>query len=373
MSKKGAIKHVFPGGNTTKGFYSYYDFILGQEEATRIICIKGGPGVGKSTFMKKVGNEMVERGYDVEFMHCSSDPNSLDGVLIKDINVALIDATSPHVVDPKNPGAVDEILHLGDYWNEDGIRQHKKDIININRLVSKRFNRAYKYLAASKSIYDDIVTIYDEAVNKAGINLEVNNIITSEFRDIPVSDHEGKIRKLFASAITPDGLINYLDNILGDYENVYILKGEIGTKTESVLARIMYEVVQRGADVEAYYCPMEPDKKIEHLLIPKLNMAFTTSNNYHSIKVDSEKIIDMNKYVDKIVLAQYENVLQYDLQMFEQLLTKTTDTIKEAKELHDEMEKMYIPYMNFDGVGDCRKKIIKRILEYAKEYKVSPK
>ena len=46
MSKKGIIKHVFPGGNTTKGFYSYYDYILGQEEATRIICIKGGPGVG---------------------------------------------------------------------------------------------------------------------------------------------------------------------------------------------------------------------------------------------------------------------------------------------------------------------------------------
>jgi len=43
-------------------FFSYYDYILGQEEANRIICIKGGPGVGKSTFMKKIGKEMVERG-----------------------------------------------------------------------------------------------------------------------------------------------------------------------------------------------------------------------------------------------------------------------------------------------------------------------
>ncbi len=28
-----------------------------------------------------------------------------------------IAVTTPHVVDPKNPGAVDEIVHLGDHWN----------------------------------------------------------------------------------------------------------------------------------------------------------------------------------------------------------------------------------------------------------------
>lgn len=111
MKKKGAIKHVFPGGNTTKGFYSYYQYILGQEEATRIICLKGGPGVGKSTFMKTIGKKMVDSGYDIEFMHCSSDVNSLDGVVIPAIKIAILDGTAPHVVDPKNPGAVDEIIN----------------------------------------------------------------------------------------------------------------------------------------------------------------------------------------------------------------------------------------------------------------------
>lgn len=93
---KGKIRHMFPGGNTSQGFFSYYDYILSQDEATRIICIKGGPGVGKSTFMKKIGEEMQERGYNVEFMHCSSDNNSLDGVVIPAIKVALLDGTAPH-------------------------------------------------------------------------------------------------------------------------------------------------------------------------------------------------------------------------------------------------------------------------------------
>lgn len=91
-------KHMFPGGNTSLGFYSYYKYILPQEEASKIFIIKGGPGVGKSTFMKKVAKEMEKMGYDLEYMHCSSDPNSLDGLVIPAIKVALMDGTSPHVV-----------------------------------------------------------------------------------------------------------------------------------------------------------------------------------------------------------------------------------------------------------------------------------
>lgn len=106
----GRIKKVFPGGNTSKGFFSFYAYIIDNQEASRIFVIKGGPGVGKSTFMRKIAEAMLERGYDVEFHCCSSDNGSLDGVVIPTIKVALLDGTAPHVVDPRNPGAVDEIM-----------------------------------------------------------------------------------------------------------------------------------------------------------------------------------------------------------------------------------------------------------------------
>ena len=91
----GKLRRVYPGGNTSVGFYSYYDYIL-PSDARRIMVIKGGPGVGKSTFMKKIGKEMLDRGYDVEFHHCSSDNNSIDGVVIPAAQVAMIDGTAPH-------------------------------------------------------------------------------------------------------------------------------------------------------------------------------------------------------------------------------------------------------------------------------------
>ncbi len=108
---KGTIRHMFPGNNTSRGFFSYYDYILLQEKAKKIYIIKGGPGVGKSTFIRQSAEDLADEGYDVEFMHCSSDPESLDGMVVPALSVAMIDGTAPHVVDPKNPGAVDETIH----------------------------------------------------------------------------------------------------------------------------------------------------------------------------------------------------------------------------------------------------------------------
>jgi len=108
MMAKGRLVKVFPGGNTAYGFHSFYDYII-EPDATRIFVIKGGPGVGKSTFMRKIGETLLEQGFDCEYHCCSSDNGSLDGLVIPAIRVALLDGTAPHVVDPKNPGAVDEI------------------------------------------------------------------------------------------------------------------------------------------------------------------------------------------------------------------------------------------------------------------------
>lgn len=97
MIIKGSIRRVFPGGNTYKGFYSFYDYVLNQQDAKRIMIIKGGPGVGKSSFMKKLGESMIDRGFDIEYHHCSSDNNSVDGVVFPQVGVALIDGTAPQV------------------------------------------------------------------------------------------------------------------------------------------------------------------------------------------------------------------------------------------------------------------------------------
>ena len=165
MAQKGRVKKVFPGGNTSRGFFSFYDYII-PEDAERIFVIKGGPGTGKSSFMRTIGEEFLKLGYDVELHYCSSDNKSLDGVVIKKANVALLDGTAPHIVDPKHPGAVGEILNLGEYWDEPRLVKDKYYIINCNKQIKMRFESAYRYLGAAKEMQDDMEEIIGEGVDR---------------------------------------------------------------------------------------------------------------------------------------------------------------------------------------------------------------
>lgn len=364
--KEGNTRHIFPGGNTSKGFFSYYDYILPQTEANHIFCLKGGPGVGKSTFMRKIGDAMVKKGYDVEYLHCSSDNGSLDGVSIPKIGIALLDGTAPHVVDPKNPGAVDEIINLGEYWDLKGIKENKDNILKINRDVGITFRRAYKYLAAAKSVYDDMKDIYSRATNSAGTNIEAEKFISNELFFLPIGDTEGRCRKQFASAITPDGLVDYLDTIIPKDFSVYSVNGVPGTGACDLIGRIAKEAVIRGLDIETYYCPMEPDTKIEHLLIPQLALALTTTNKYHMLDCEHTEVIDMSRYVDQSILVENEAALEFDQLYYDLFIGRAIFTISGAKQAHDLMETFYVPYMDFDKVQAYSDKILERILEYTK-------
>ena len=94
-----------------------------------MIILKGGPGVGKSTFMRRIGAAFAERGHAVEYLICSSDPHSLDGVVARKAGFAIIDGTAPHIVDPRLPGAADSLVNLGAFLDETTLSKRKDTIM----------------------------------------------------------------------------------------------------------------------------------------------------------------------------------------------------------------------------------------------------
>jgi len=87
-------RHYLASANTSAGFVNYFDYVL--RDAQRVYIIKGGPGTGKSTFMRLIGEELLKEGMNVDFVHCSADKDSLDAIVINDINVVIVDGTAPH-------------------------------------------------------------------------------------------------------------------------------------------------------------------------------------------------------------------------------------------------------------------------------------
>ncbi len=86
----------FLGANSKDGFYSLMDRLIDPAEARAIYILKGGPGCGKSSLMKKVGQAAQDAGCCPQYIYCSGDPDSLDGLVIDEWGVALCDGTAPH-------------------------------------------------------------------------------------------------------------------------------------------------------------------------------------------------------------------------------------------------------------------------------------
>ena len=58
----GKQKHYFACGNTAKGFQNFFESNL--DDLQKVYILKGGPGTGKSTLMKKIGKKYLKKGYD---------------------------------------------------------------------------------------------------------------------------------------------------------------------------------------------------------------------------------------------------------------------------------------------------------------------
>lgn len=362
---EGNFRHMFPGGNTPLGFYSYYNYIIDKTVANRLFILKGGPGTGKSTLMKKIGYEMASQGYDVEFMHCSSDNDSLDGIVVPKLLVAIIDGTSPHMSDPVYPGAVDEIVDLGQFWDQNGIMKHKEEIIIASERKKSCFERGYRYLNAASFLLDDTEKIYRNALDSGAEFIFTNEIKEILFGQKKPSKTLGTQRRLFASAITPKGYVDYLDSLCTNH-TIIRLSAPSGMSTTNIMECLKDEALNKGFNIESYCCPMAP-QKIEHIVIPDLKLSIITANEYHDIiEINNENCTTyfMNQFYNDEIVHNYRNQLNFNRLYADTIIQKAVESIALAKSYHSEMEKYYIKNMDFKGLSNQKDIIMQRIQAY---------
>lgn len=357
---KGKERRMFPGGNTSKGFFSYYDYIINRKDASKIIILKGGPGTGKSSMMHKIGAFMQEKGYDVEYHHCSSDSKSIDSVMIPKLKMAIVDGTAPHVIDPKYPGAVDMIINLGEYWNSKGLEENKEEIIKVIDRNGKYYKSAYKYFEAARLVQEDTIWKMEEVMDFGKLNVLADNLIKEVFKNLPVAEKTGKERHLFGSAYTPTGWTEHTDTLLRDIEKTYYIKGELGTGKTTLMKKVYKEGIQRGLDVEVFHTPLIPEK-IETVVIKDLSIALSIMD---SAKDNNYMILDLDKYINKEAYDNYERGIKENRKVYENLISIAINKLAGAKKNHDLMEAQYIPNMKYDETEKIRNKIIDMMLKY---------
>ena len=145
----------FLGANTPAGFVSMYDQISNNEKLKKIYVIKGGAGTGKSSLMKKIGEDCCNDATLVERIHCSSDPDSLDAVIVEEKGFAILDGTPPHPMEPKYPGAVETLVNLYPSWDEEKLEKNVERIKQYVKEYTDCHRKACAYLSAVASLFKE--------------------------------------------------------------------------------------------------------------------------------------------------------------------------------------------------------------------------
>lgn len=337
----------FLAASSCEGFISHFGDSFVSGDGWRAIIIKGGPGTGKSSFMKHVAARACNMGYEVTFCSCSSDPDSLDGVIIEDIKTVILDGTSPHVVEPKYPGACEEILNLGEFWNGKALFDRADQILSLtdeNKAIHKTVGR---YMSAAGSLMRDnlrLAASYTD-VKKAALFGE-----RLAQRYIPSKKGEGKEWLRFIGGITPKGVLSYTDTVNNFYRNRIIIEDKQGFISGIIMEKIRAAALKAGYEIITLKNPFLPSLVIDHILIPELSLAFVTENEYISFGGE-ERRIHARRFADITRQRATRARILFNRRVIRELLLAAAATLKKAKTVHDSLEKIYIESMDFDALS----------------------
>ena len=365
MSKQPKNRHFFPAGNTTRGFYSFFDHILHHEAANHIYSFKGGPGTGKSSMMRKISEHYEEKGLHIEYHHCSSDPDSLDAIVIPEAKVAFMDGTAPHIVDPKTPGAIDEIINLGDNWDRNILESKRDTILKARQENTRLFQKAYGYLRAAGALYHVYEATASSAFNRSQALVWVNELIQKLFREYPIRPNFGKRRSLFAFGITPKGIINYREDYLEGMETTVRIIESVLTSSKEIMDVLADAFIHRGFDVICLHSPINPDAIVE-IICDELNILVSVDNRYYPTNSEVRYIyeVDLTEYIDHTKANHIQKEIDEDIYECDRMLEKAIQYIEKAKENHDQLEKYYVDALDFSKHDELAQKLIKEIDRY---------
>lgn len=348
----------FLGSNSPQGFYSLYDQLIDPRQAKAVYVLKGGPGCGKSTLMRRIGLRAEELGEPVEYIQCSGDPESLDAVIFPNRKTAIVDGTAPHVVEPSYPGVVGSYVNLGEYYDREGLQTVRQDIMGCMSGYQDCYKQAYRCLRAAAEIRVDSRFLLDTDLLEQKIAKRTKGILSREVRS--EGSGSGQITQRFLNAVTHQGPLFYCTTAEALCKRIYILEDSFGL-AHSLLAHLLSRTAACGYDVIVCPSPLFPDR-LEHLIIPELSLAFLSAAPSAIYHRRPYRRIHLDAMADPELTRRHKARLRFSRRVADTLIDEAVDSLAQAKSMHDELESLYNPFVDFGGVNRTADDLAKQIL-----------
>ncbi|SEL11494.1 ATPase [Ruminococcus albus] len=346
----------FLGCMTQQGFSTEFGRLMEENDRFTYI-LKGGAGTGKSSLMKRIADEFEKSGHVVRF-YCSSDPASLDAVMLENEGVLIVDGTSPHVFDPAYPAVRQKIVDLGQFWDAEKLMAFKDEIIEVTDKNKSQLARAKRFSAALSNVCNDSFSCSRGCIDEEKLEAFLMRFYKKILPRKGSGTGRQDIRQL--SVLTEYGCMTQTETI-GCYIEKYLLHDDDFACAHLICEKTAAEAVRRGFDVILCPCHGLNNTAYEHLLIPELGLALISSTPLNKLVPEGCAKINLSRFYDRSAITRYRSRLKMNRLTMASLADEVYETIKSAKVVHDDIEKYYIAAMDFESLDKLAEELIAEI------------
>lgn len=347
----------FLGANSAQGFVSLYNQLIDESKAAAFYILKGGPGCGKSTLMKKIGAELENEGVRVEYILCSGDPGSLDAILLPEKGIAIMDGTAPHVMEPTYPGVVSHYINLGDSYDRVALREKAASFIAIKKRYQDCYIRAYQCLRAAREVRrnGEKECITPDVLAK--VSKRTKGILSREVKR--KKGVRGALTQRFLGAITCEGQFCLYESVESQCKRIYELQDNGGLAHE-MLRELQEGILAAGYDVTAFLSPEDPTR-LDHLMVPALSLAFLSSTTQRTPNKRPYRRVRMETMADRELWKTNRAKLRFANRIAGELVEDGIRELAQAKLLHDDLEAVFHSFVDFGKVETMTQDLLQEI------------
>jgi len=345
---RGKVRYVLTSSNTSHGFRTFLPELL--QGVAKVFVLKGAPGTGKSTFIRLLGESFSDQGYEVEFWVSADDPVSPEGVFIPQLKAAVVNGSLSSPIDPSYPGVTGDIIYLGDYWDKNILQDYSQEIINLYEEHEQHRQQATLVLKRAAEVRDSIKKKTAAYLNLGRLQ-ELVGQLAKEILDTGSAE-----KHYFASAVTAEGMINYIDEISSFCKKRYVFKGPAGSGKSSAIMELANRARGKGYSLEYYHCGLDADS-IQMIIIRNLQIALIDAGNLDLAVKPWDVVIDMSEYLegyDEVELLQESSEA---LRILESLLLEAQQELEQSRWCLKGLKKIYSRAMDFAALDRKRQQV----------------
>ncbi|MGG1519055.1 PRK06851 family protein [Paenibacillus oryzisoli] len=344
--------HYFARGNTAHGAHFLYKSAF--DGLNKIFVLTGPQGTGKSTAIRGLADSLLDKGQHVQCFHSPLRPDELDGIILTDLKVGIVDGRACGEISENQAGEI-VFIEFGEALDKSLLSPGLRTIEDLRGKLDRAYSKAYETFLTALRIHDEWEKYYIESMDFMKADQIAQNLIQELF-----AGHESHSptvgRHLFFGAATPKGAFDFIQSLTSRLERRIFIKGRPGSGKSTLLKKLAAAAENKGVEVQVFHCGFDPNS-LDMLIFPTLRTAIFDSTAPHEYfpDRDGDEVLDMYSLtMDPGTDQAYSAQITAIKERYSAKMKEATSFLAEAEAIDSQIKAYYVAATNFSIVDELQ-------------------